>query len=275
MAVEYKPENGNGHRSPWIVNVFFSKKTGYSADIFSGTVFQERKDELARIAIDLIVQSNLWSLKTARAMVMNGMGEDNTQNASMILFRKTEAPQGKYIGVSWQEVNVVPDLPSPTGKETVLYLRLRAFKEWHRRIHLGASSLQLALLAHSQSEPAWLVHRTQSPAAAYSVIRSGIFREDELYPWSGLYDANPVAQQIMTWHHFKFRNLGKKVDMSTGVSIGDYLEQNRAYAPDLSHSPTMEIRRKMEEFGMVFEQEDPEVEDPRMRASLLVTGHLK
>lgn len=272
MVAEIQRENGNGYRGPISMDFSLGRKKGYTADIYSRATYEEKRDELNQIATELVVRSGLWTSRVAREMMARGIDASAGHKTSMIFFRKSDVEVGKYIGFTWQEIFPIP---TNEGEIPLLYLRLRAIEERHQGKHLGTAGVQLALLTHDDAN--WFAHRTQSPAAAWSVIRSGIFRERRLYPWDTLYGAkddsseevsrvNRLAQAIMVGLFMKVRVNGTGVEWSTGVSTNDYLESNMAYKPDLTHAPTMEIRRRMqEELGM----------DLQGRDSLYIVGQLK
>lgn len=261
MQAEILSEYGNGHRGPRTVDFNLGRKRGYSADIFYGASYNNRKDELVEIATDLTVRSGLWSLEIAREMTQRGKDTVASQNTSMTFFRKSDVVSGKYIGFSWQEMLFIPTI---RGDIPVVYFRLRVFEEQHRRKHLGRIAVQLALVANP--EATYLAHRTANPAAALSFMESGVFKEGRRFPWDAKFNTDSLVQQIMMGIFFRERVNGTEIDMVTGVCRADYPELNGAYVPDLNHAPTMEIRRRMqEEFGMIFSRGD----------SLYVVGELK
>lgn len=262
MVAEIQRENGNGYRRPSTVDFNLGRRGGYSADIFYGTFYRERKDFLAETAVDLVIKAGLFSPSAAREMVMRGMDSNVGQNPSMILFRKkSDGDFHKYIGFSWQEILLIPT--EVAGNVSLLYLRLRAFEERHRRKHLGGSALQLSEAIYQ--EPSWFAHRTQSPAAAYSVLGSGVLIPGRCFPWNASYSENLLAEQLKDGVFNLVKVNGREIDQY-GVSKGDYLESNNAFELDLTHAPTVELRRRMiEEFGMVFERGD----------SLVVVGQLR
>lgn len=232
----------NIYRGPATVNVQFSRRSPYIADVFHKASYHQSRDFLAETAEKLIVEAGLYSPDTAKKMVTIGMEATSDQNASMILFRFGR----QYIGLSWQEMRVIP---TTEGNIPLMYLRLRVFKEGHRRIGLGKVSMQLGRNTHSESEPMYCAARTESAAAADSYIYSGLFRSGEISPWEELFDdpthdSKLLKQQLLLTTHFLVRINGKGIDMSTGVSKDDYPESNMAYVPD---QPILEPWRLVEE----------------------------
>lgn len=261
-----------GHRVPRTIDFSLGKKnSGYSADIFSKEVYENTRDDLAEAAIKIATQVGIWSPEVVREIVVRGMNTitkgrvtGEVEAASMIFFRRSNDPIGKWIGFSWQEL----DVNRVGGKDQKdLYLRFRVFGARHRGYSLGRAGIQLALNTHD--EAVWIIHRTGSPIAAWSFMRtgvtderpSGIFKPERRFPWETRYDANPQKdpgpQQLLLSTHFRIRTLGRGINMSTGVTIKDYLEGNRLSSPNPNHAPTVEIERIMrEDFGMVFARGD-------------------
>lgn len=263
-GIERRSDYTNTHRGPGTVNFNIGSKDGYSADIYSGRVYEDRKNELAEAAIDLTIRSGLFTPPVVRQLIAGGVerineGQDRgiIQDASLIFFRESDTPRDRLdraVGFSWQEI----DVHNFAGAELfVLYLRLRAFEERHRTRHLGRSSIELALNTHR--EASWIIHRTGSAAAARSFMETGvtgdmpygIFVPGRRFPWDRRYDADSrcdsTPQQLLLATHFRVRIRGKEVNMSTGVSRGDYPEENRAFKLNPNHSPTVEIDRIMRE----------------------------
>lgn len=268
MIAETKVRNGYP-REPRTIDFSLGKKRGYSADIYSGVSFEQKKTWLTKQTIDLSVRSGLWTHETARKMVEIGMEEGVARDPSMIFFRRSLDPIGtRYIGVCWQEIYDIPIVRGSAMEEiSTLYIRLRAFDRLHRRRQLGRTAVQLAV-AMAPEEIEVIAHRTGSEIPAWAFMQtgvteenpSGIFVPGELYPWDKWritpaeklgYRVNPVMQQVMVALHFRVRVNGEEVDMTTGVSKHDYPEANKANDLDPTHAPTMKLRRIMrEDFGM-------------------------
>lgn len=253
----------NGHREPTTISGFLGRRGGYCADIFRGEAYEGRKQELAEIAIGIITRSGLWSEPVARVMMERGMNTaPNVQDTSMTLFRKSDGPLDRYIGVSWQELVFVP---TTLGIAPVDYLKLRAFEEKHRKKGLGKTAVEIAV-SQTTVRPFLLAHRTGSPAAALSFMESPVFKEGTgLSPYDMRYDEDPMRQEVMMKLHFQYRVQGREINMSTGVSPADYIEANGAFVLDLTHSKIMSLYRRLEELGMVFARRD----------SIIAMGELK
>ncbi len=251
MVLEIKAENGNGssrHRGPTTVDL----GTGYSAEIFYRSSYISQKEKLAHITEGLVVSSGLFSPSIARHLVSTGLEKSDPNNTSWIGFRKTDEPFGKYKGLAWQEELSIPTVE---GEKIVLYMKLRAFEKDAQRHHLGRTAIQLVLNTHIDSQI--LAHRTASPAAALSWLESGVFEPGRRLPRDLPFDKDPVAPQILMWLWTKYHINGRVPNFRTGVSIGDYPEQNGAYEPDPTHAPTMEICRWMTgKLGMNFRRGD-------------------
>lgn len=248
-------ENGNGHRGPAAVDFDLGRKGGYSADIFHGASYYQRKGTLAKIAIDLVIEAGLFSPDVARDIVTRGMESHAGQNTSMILFRrKADINNPHYVGFSWQEVF---HIPTNEGDIPLTYLRLRAFEKRHRRQHLGRAAVQLTKIMYKEAK--YFAHRTQSPAAALSVMESGIFIPGRLLPWEGGdegYDEIPEMEQLKDEVFARVKINGQTIN-KYGVSEGDYPEFNEAFEVDVNHPQTMALRRRMtEKYGMVFSRGD-------------------
>lgn len=250
----------NGQRGPKTVDFFSGKRSGYSAEIYDDESFKDRTDELTQRAIDLTIRSGLWSPEVSRRMIIGGMEKSVAERTSMIFFKMRGSVLEKYVGFSWQEIfHIHVIVEGAEGDVLVNYLKLRAFEPWHTRKHLGRTAIQLAVATNKAD---YLAHRTGSPAAARSFLESGVFMEKRRFPFDAMFDTDTLIQQILTGLHFRIRTCGKKgVDWSTGVSIADYLEPNRAYIPDETHIPTMEIKKWMEkDLGMDFKRGDSLIE---------------
>ncbi|KKQ60191.1 hypothetical protein A3B42_03225 [Candidatus Daviesbacteria bacterium RIFCSPLOWO2_01_FULL_38_10] len=224
---------------------------GFAVDVYTGDSYVENLDSLRGIAINFA--TIVWGEAAAKEMMERAMKvldrRKESEIPSVMLFRtRTE---DEKIGISLQRLF---HIRTSTGDIPLLYHVFRAFEEQYRGLHLGRYSVQQALIIHQEAR--WYGHRTSNPVAAYSVRESGIFVPGRLHPWDGLYDIDPLAQEIMAGLFMRVRLNGRAVDWRTGVSRDDYLEPNRAYVSRPDHGPTMEFRRRMKDFGMRLTQRD-------------------
>lgn len=229
--------NGNVSRGPTTLDL----GSGYSADTYYKSSYITEQAALAQVTELLVIRSGLWTPEVARQMVKKGFDNSDPQNTSWIGFRKLGAPRDEYVGLAWQqEINI----PTVEGTQRLLYLNLRAFEPEAQRKHLGRTAIQLALNIYPEVQ--LIAHRSGSPAAVYSFLESGVFKEGKRYPYDMPFDKAPMMPQILLWVYSLFHINGKSPNLSTGVSIADYIEPNKAYIPDLAHGPTMAIREWME-----------------------------
>lgn len=224
--------NGIKHRGATTVAL----GNGYSADIYHKASYVFQKEGLATTTIGLVVRSGFLSPVSAEQLVSTGLEKSDPQHTSWIGFRKTDEPFGKYVGVAWQEELTIPTVE---GDKRVLYMKLRAFEKEAQRHHLGRTAIQLALSAHSDAQI--LVHRTGNPAAALSWLESEVFEPGTRRPFDVPFDTDLVYPQLLLWLWSKYRIKGEVPDLRTGVSIGDYVEQNGAYKLDRTHVASANI----------------------------------
>ncbi len=249
---------GAEQRGPTAIDL---PKTGYIVDMYQKGSYIAEKDELARITKRLIVSSGLWTQDVANQMVESGLGSSDPDNTSWLGFRKSNAPRGEYDGVAWQEELYIPTV---RGYVRLLHMKLRAFVPDAQGLHLGRTGMQLALGAHP--EVTHISHRTGSAAAARSWLESGVFREGRRFPYDLPFVQAPQLPQILLWLYELYHVNGERPNLSTGVSVGDYIEQNKAYIPDRTHQPTMEILKWMEEKPTVL------VDGMEVKRKVLVDG---
>lgn len=241
--------------------IFIDLNNGVVDEIVRGSSYRKNQDKLIGLAIDL---DSRWLHSKAAAEVMmpkNMSVEGRVKDIeipSIQLFRK----EGTPIGFTTARVFLMQTI---SGKETpLLYISNRAFDEQYRGMHLGRVSIQIARTVHGEAR--WMAHRTQSEVAAYSVLQADVYNPRRVFPWNARYYTDLTAQKLMTDLFYAVHVNGQTVDMSTGVSIGDYIEPNWVNRINPEHAPTVEIRRRMtEEFGMDFARGD----------SLYIVGELK
>lgn len=242
---------GNGYRGPSSVDF---PGTGYTADTYSKGSYRAEKGGLMEITEDLVVRSGLWPPDEARRRILAISEGIDPQNFSWIGFRKLDASPGQYEGAALQDVLHIPTV---RGDIPLLFMRLRVFLPEARRKHLGRTAMQLAIHAHSDAEPTHIAHRTCSPAAAYSWLMADVFKPGRRFPFDSPFDRDFIAFMLLFNIYDVTRVRGKLPNKSTGVSIGEYLEPNRAYVPDPTHVPTMGIKKWMEErLNMNFQRGD-------------------
>lgn len=234
---------------------------GFSVDVFSGRSYVENKDFIREVATQFA--QGIWGEEAAEVMMARATkvldSKKESEIPSAMLFKTGGGEEG-YMGISLQRLF---NVRTTQGEIPLLYHIFRAFEDQYRGLHLGRYSVQQALVIHREAR--WYAHRTSSPVAAWSVHESGIFIPERLHPWDGLYDTDPLAQEIMIGLFMRVRLNGTAVDWKTGVSKDDYLAPNRAYVFRPDHSPTMEFRTRMKEWGMRLTQRD----------SLYVVGKLR
>lgn len=227
----------------------------YIAEIHTGKQYLVHRDDFIEAATDLKAKTFNMSREEAREMMgkhirVEGPIKD-IEVPSIAFYRK--ADDDRYIGYSTHRLFLID-----TTLKTVPFVYItRTFIPEHQRMHLGRLAAQLAPVIHDKAT--WFGFRTQSPPAVVSNMESGIFKEGQIFPWQAKYDSDPnfFAHQIMMQFWYRVHRSGAQPDIENGVSIHDHNEENRAYKPDPSHKPTMEIKKRMEkEFGMVFPRGD-------------------
>lgn len=225
---------------------------GVVVEIARGSSYRRNQDKLIELAIEL---DSKWLHSKAASEVMmprNMRVEGKVRDMeipTIQLFREEGIPIGFTTARVFTMHNVL-------GRETpLLYISNRAFDEQYRGMHLGRTSIQIARAIHEEAR--WMAHRTQSEVAVYSVLQADVYNPRRLFPWNAMYYTDLTAQKLMTDLFYAVHVNGQTVDMSTGVSVGDFIEPNRANIINPNHAPTVEIRRKMiEELGMDFERGD-------------------
>lgn len=234
---------------------------GFSVDVLSGRSYVDNKDFVQEVATRFAQE--VWGEEAARIMMARATKiiDPRRENEipSAMLFRRTRV-EGEYMGISLQRLF---HIPTSAGIIPLFYHAFRFFEEQFRGLHLGRYSVQQGLVIHDEAR--WYAHRTSNPVAAWSVHESAVFVPGRRRPWDDLYDQDPVAQEIMANLFMRVRLDGAAVDWRTGVSKDDYPAPNRAYVPRPDHGPTMEFRRKMQEWGMRLTKGD----------SLYVVGELR
>lgn len=223
----------NGHRGPSTIDHVLG--TDYSADVFNKSSYMAEKGALAEITEGLIVRSGLWSVETARIMVASGLEVSDPQNTSWIGFRKTAAPRGQYDGVAWQEET---PMPLPKRDRHNLYMKLRAFAPEIQGKHFGRFAMQLAFNSHPEVDS--ISHRTGNPIAVRSWLESEVFKPGRRFPYDLPFNADQDMPLMLLWLYDRYHTQGEIPDISTGVSVGDYLEPNGAI-PKKIHGETQNI----------------------------------
>ncbi len=226
--------NGGGHRGPTTIDL----GNGFSADTYSKSPYIAEKDYLVQITEGLVARANLWIPDVARDRILDISKKSDPKNTSWIGFRNADAPIGQYDGCAWQDMLYIPTV---RGDIALLFMRLRVFAPEAQRLHLGRSSMQIALNTHSEAEPVYIGHRTGSPAAVRSWLEADIFRLRRRFPYDLPYENDFVASMLLMNIYELTHINGRIPNRSTGVSVGEYAESNRAYIPDPTHEPTMRI----------------------------------
>jgi len=257
-----RASRGNGDTlTPQPIEVNYNN---YVLEAYSGPSYLAKKDWLDARVLDLTVRSGRWSsADIAEEMVRRGSvvransKANKIYSPSIILFRlkdKLSDEPDAYVGFSKQCLRRIHT--TIAGEVQLFHLQARAILEGHRGVGLGRFAIQQGRLLYN--EATHFGQRSASAIAFQSALGTqGIFREGRRAPWDLRFDEDFLLEEIVTNWFFQIRAYGRTLDMSTGVSIGDYPEGNRTDLPRLDHAPTMELRRRMqEEFGMVFSRGD-------------------
>lgn len=221
-------------------------RSGYDIYVFREEAFITNQLALTDIVAHFAHRELGWNEDTTRGIYTNGLRvEDPTKDSeipSVMLFGKGDLLVGVTAArLLYIETHVAGEVP-------VLYQILRAFEPEHRNEGMGTEALELTVSYHPKARR--FAHRTGSPIAAWSVIKSGICVPGTLRPWDRFYDEEDggeglLEQRIMVGLFMATAIRGRGVDWSTGVSKNDYPEPNVSYLPKSGHEPTKALLERM------------------------------
>jgi hypothetical protein len=231
------------------VDIVAKRGRRFKADIIRGKPAQEQRGSFQEAALDLEplvfnrVDPELSRKIVNRKFDLTEIDPENPEGTTIMWYRRFNAAIGDWMGYSIQQEVLIK---TSFGTIPVTLWISRGFAEGYRGLGLGTFDIQYGNALHSRSKA--IVHRTQSPASIYSVMKA--FKEEDYYPWRNTYASSRLAREISNGAFYLVSEDGLNPPDHRGVAIAD-LTPNLAYVPDPDHTETMEIRRIMLEVDKV------------------------
>lgn len=199
----------------------------YVADIYTGSDYKKREEELTTQLRRLIDIAQVWSPDVAERMVEGALKTCNPDNASMICIRKAEDPPKieKYKGIAWQELE---HIPTPIGVHNTVWMKFRILDPDIQGLQLGRWVMQQGIVLYLREGVDSISAKTGSRRAVHAFFESGVFPNGCRYSRDRSYLENAQMPFVVLWLHARHHINGPVPDLTTGISLNDYEEPNGA-----------------------------------------------
>lgn len=204
-------------------------------------------------------------LEEARSMMIHHLQADQSTPELEIpttMFYRYDG-ESDYVGYATGRIYPVD---TPQGRRNLLAIT-RTITAPHQAFGLGRFSVEQLIVLNPKATD--LGFRSRNPAAVRAVMLADAIIDGELYPYQKKYTDDPTFtyHKLMMELWYRIHKYGAYPVVETGVSKGDYIDENRAYKPKPDKTTrglsTLQIAAMMKEFGM------------RKRDSVYTVGPLK